>query len=583
MNVFRHLSTLRARKAASHEIDPEDVFLDSQNLSDLNLDQMEGQLERPLGKHIFYIVIFAVSLLTLGFSYRLFAMQIMKGDEYKEMADNNHLKKIPLFALRGTISDRGGKILAWNSMYDAGTSTEKKKVQNDIPKRIYTETKGFSHVLGYVSYPKRDQSGIFWQDEYVGKDGVEKQYQGELSGIKGERIIEVTATREIEAQNVVVYPTHGENLILTIDKDVQAKLYERMEALAHRVGFTSGAGVIMDINTGEIIALTNYPEYNNNLLTNASTQEEKKTVTEDLLDKRGKFINRVVSGLFTPGSTVKPFFAYAALAEDVITPEQNIYSSGQLVIKNKYDGPDTVFKDWKAHGYVDMREAIAESSDEYFYQIGGGYKDQKGLGIARLNLYAAKFGFASTTGIDLPGEDYGVIPSPEWKKKIFNEDWLLGNTYHSSIGQYGFQLTPLELVRGVASIANGGYLVTPHILLRTMTASTSINLDQKKLKVIQEGMRLAVEGEEGSAKGLNIEGVDVAGKSGTAELGVSKQLVNSWISGYFPYKEPKYAFVVIMEKGDRHNPFGAVVAMKETLEWMRDNTDYLKKDNGKEE
>lgn len=332
----------------------------------------------------------------------------------------------------------------------------------------------------------------------------------------------------------------------------------------------------MDVTNGEVLALVSYPEYDNNLITNATTKEEKKQVADDLLDKRRKFLNRAVSGLFTPGSTVKPFFAYAALAEKIITPEQNIYSAGQLVIENKYDGPDTVFKDWKAHGYVDMRKAIAQSSDEYFYQIGGGYKDQKGLGIARLNTYAKKFGFASTTGIDLPGEEFGVIPSPEWKKKVFDEEWLLGNTYHSSIGQYGFQLTPLELVRAVSAIANGGYLVTPHILLRGVTASSSINLNQKNLKVIQEGMRQTVTSEGGTVKSLNLEGIEVAGKSGTAELGVTKQLVNSWTSGYFPYENPKYAFVVIMEKGDRNNLSGAVVAMKETLEWMRDNTKYIK-------
>lgn len=582
MKLFRHLSTLRARRAASHEIDPEDVFIDSQNLSELNLDQMEGQLERPLGKHIFYIALVTCFCIVAGFSYRLFAMQITAGDDYREKADNNRLKRLPLFALRGTIADRNGEILAWNSLYNTtstttvSTSTETQVAFNDIPRRLYTETKGFSHILGYVSYPKRDQSGIFWQDDYLGKDGVEKQYQNELAGVRGERIIEVTATQAVEAQNVVVYPTHGENMVLTIDKGVQGKLYERMEALAHKVGFTGGAGVIMDVRTGEILALASYPEYDNNIITNAITKEEKKQVTDDLLDKRGKFINKVVSGLFTPGSTVKPFFAYAALAEGIITPEQNIYSSGQLVIKNKYDGPDTIFKDWKAHGYIDMRNALAESSDEYFYQIGGGYKDQKGLGIARLNKYANMFGFASTTGVDLPGEDYGVIPSPEWKKKVFGEDWLLGNTYHSSIGQYGFQMTPLELVRGVASIANGGHLVTPHVLLRAETASTSLGLDPKKLKVIQEGMHMVVNAENGTGKALDIQGVDVAAKSGTAELGVSKQLVNSWISGYFPYENPKYAFVIIMEKGDRHNPFGAVFAARETLEWMRDNTQYTK-------
>lgn len=587
MNLFRHLSIRRVSRVSSHEIDPEDVFIDSQNLSSLDLDQMQGQLERPLGKHIFYIALATSFLLVAGFSYRLFAMQVVHVDNFTEKADNNHLKKLPLFALRGTIADRNGQMLAWNSVYTStstseGTSTKdiaerkKQKATDDIPKRVYTETNGFSHLLGYVSYPKRDQSGVFWQDEYVGKDGLEKQYQEVLSGVKGERIFEVTATHQVEAQNVVVYPTHGENIILSIDKNVQAKLYESMEALAHKASFTGGAGVIMDVHTGEILALASYPEYNNNLITNAVTQEDKDTVADDLLSKKRKFLNRAVGGLFTPGSTVKPFFAYAALAENVITPEKNIFSSGQLVIKNKYGGPDTVFKDWKAHGYVDMRGAIAESSDEYFYQIGGGYQTQKGLGIARLGSYANLFGFGTSTGIDLPGEEYGLVPSPEWKKKIFNEDWLLGNTYHSAIGQYGFQVTPLELVRAVASIANDGHLVTPHVLARLVTASTSLNLDHNKLQVIQEGMRMTVEGAKGTAKVLDIKGIHVAAKSGTAELGVSKQLVNSWISGYFPYENPKYAFVVIMEKGDRHNPFGAVFAMRETLEWMRDNTDYTK-------
>ena len=584
MKLFHRLSTLYTRRKSSREIDPEDVFIDSQNLSAFNLDQMEGHLERPLGKHIFYAAIMFSLLLLLGFSYRLFAMQIVQVDEYREKADNNHLKKLPLFALRGTISDRNGELLAWNSLYstnatttNATTSQEKnKKLDDAIPKRVYTQDSGFSHILGYVSYPKRDQSGIFWQDEYVGKDGVEKQYQTKLAGIKGERIIEVTARHEIEAQNVVIYPSHGLNLRLTIDKKVQAKLYESMASLAKKASFSGGAGVIMDVHTGEILALTSYPEYNNNLITNAITKEEKSEVGASLLDKRHKFLNRVTSGLFTPGSTVKPFFAYAALAEDIISPEKSIYSSGQIVIKNKYDGPDTVFKDWKAHGYVDMREAIAESSDEYFYQIGGGYQDQKGLGIARLDTYAQMFGFASTTGIDLPGEEYGNIPTPEWKKKVFNEDWLLGNTYHSSIGQYGFQVTPLELLRAVASLANGGSIVTPHVLVGALSASTSLNLNQKNLKIVQEGMYQAVHSEKGTARMLDMKGVEVAAKSGTAELGVSKQLVNSWISGYFPYENPRYAFVVIMEKGDRHNPFGAVFAAREVIEYMRDFTDYTK-------
>lgn len=578
MNVFRHISTFRARRAASHEIDPEDVFLDSENISNFDMNQMQGQLERPLGKHVFYIaLLFSIALMGL-FSYRLFALQIVEGDAYRERADNNHLRKIPLFALRGTISDRNGELLAWNSTTDTvGTSSASATPSNnDIPKRVYIKDSGFSHLLGYVSYPKRDQSGVFWQDEYIGKDGVEKQYQEALAGVRGERLIEVTARHAIEAENVVVYPSHGENVVLTIDAGVQKKLHETIRSLTHEIGFTGGAGVIMDVHTGEVLALTSYPEYDNNLITNADTKEEKAKVGEALVDKRKVFLNRAVGGLFTPGSTVKPFFAYAALEENVISPDKYIYSAGQLVIKNRFGGPDTIFKDWKKHDYVNAREAIAASSDEYFYQIGGGYKDQPGLGILRLEKYAKMFGFATTTGIDLPGEEHGVIPSPEWKKKVFDEEWLLGNTYHSAIGQYGFQLTPLELLRAIAAIANDGHLVTPKVLLRKPVEKEAIEIDAKNLKIVQEGMRMAVTEPIGTGKALNVRDVSVAAKSGTAELGVSKELVNSWISGYFPYEKPRYAFVVIMEKGSRHNTVGASYVMRQMLEWMRDNTEYTK-------
>jgi penicillin-binding protein 2 len=565
MNFSRRIFTRRVRAANSHEIAPEDVFLDSQNLSKLNLHQMEGQLEKPIGRHLFYITSAVAVLLVFGFLGRLFSMQIVNGKTYAEQADRNHLKSTPLFPLRGTISDRNGTLLAWNN---SGSTTE------EIPQRVYESTPGFSHLLGYVSYPKKDQSGFFWQDSYIGKDGVEKQYQNILQGGLGERVLAVNARQEIEAQNITISPVNGKNITLTIDKGVQAEFYKNIKSLALDYGYTAGAGIIMDVHTGEVLALVSYPEYNNNIMTNASTTEEKKQITDDLTAKNNKFLNRAVGGLFTPGSTVKPFMAIAALMENVITPEKQIYSSGALVIKNKYGGPDSVFKDWKAHGWTDMRKALAESSDEYFYQVGGGYMDQPGLGIAKIDKYAQLFGFASTTGIDLPGEDYGNIPTPEWKKKVFGEDWLLGNTYHTAIGQYGFQITPIELARAIASIANGGILVTPHLLSGLDTSTIDLGLDKNDLRVVREGMRQGVT--QGIGAALNIDGVQIASKSGTAELGVNKDQINSWISGFFPYDNPKYVFIVIMEKGSIHNTHGAIFAARETLLWMRDNTEYTK-------
>lgn len=560
----------RSRSYAKEHLDPEDVFLDSSNLSDLNIHQLQGQIEQPLSSKISGIFGVFVLLLLAGFGSRLYSMQIVHGAEYKEKADLNHVRGTPLFAHRGTIEDVNGTPLAWNQ-----EDTTNATGTSEIPRRVYTSTPGFSHILGYVSYPKKDSSGAFWQDEYLGKDGVEKQYQSVLQGTPGEKLIAVSATHTIESENVIITPEDGENLKLTIDAKVQAQLYKSIVDLAAQSGFVGGAGVIMDVNTGAVLALASYPEYNNNLMTNASSSEEKKQVADDLLAKSNKFINRAVSGLFTPGSTVKPFMGYAALAENIITPDRQILSTGQLVIKNKYGGPDSVFKDWKAHGLTDLRKALAESSDEYFYQVGGGYESQKGLGIARIDQYSRMFGFASTTGIDLPGEQSGVIPTPLWKQKIFGEDWKLGDTYHTAIGQYGFQLTPLELVRADAAIANGGMLVTPHVTeIAASTPSVDLQLNHADAQVVREGMRQCVT--QGICGALNGQGLNVAAKSGTAELGVTKQLVNSWISGFFPYDHPKYAFAIIMEKGSRTNLHGAVFAMKDTIEWMRDNTDYTK-------
>lgn len=566
MNLLNHILGVRGKGFNKTSIDPEDIFIDSSNIPTFNVHQLEGQIEKPLSSFVGSFLFFVLVFVFFFFLVKLYSMQVINHETYLAKAERNILRSTPIFARRGTISDRNDKILAWNE--SRGDSIE-------IPRREYIKEEGFSHLLGYVTYPKKDTSGVFWQDEYIGKDGVEKSYQELLAGKKGEKLIAVSALHEIEAENITIDSIDGKNLKLSIDAGVQNKLYESIKSLANKVSFKAGAGVIMDVHTGEILALVSYPEYDNNLMVNASTTADKKQISNDLLDKNNKFLNRPVGGLFTPGSTVKPFVAIAALMENIIDPYKYIYSSGALVIKNKYGGPDTVFRDWKAHGYVNMRDAIAVSSDEYFYQVGGGFKDQKGLGIAHIDEYARRFGFASSTGIDLPGESTGVIPTPEWKKKNFKEgDWLLGDTYHTSIGQYGFQLTPLELVRAVSSIANGGYLVTPHVLLDLNTESQNINLQEKDLKVIREGMRQGVQ--IGVAKALNIEGVKIAAKTGTAELGVDKLLVNSWISGFFPYDNPRYAFVVIMEKGSRFNLTGAVFAARETLEWMRDNTSYTK-------
>lgn len=334
----------------------------------------------------------------------------------------------------------------------------------------------------------------------------------------------------------------------------------------------------MDIHTGEILALTSYPEYSSQVM---SDGKDSSRISKYLTDSVNKpFLNRIVSGLYTPGSIVKPYVAIAALEEKIIDPATQILSTGSISVPNPYDPTrKTVFMDWKAHGLVDMRTAIAVSSNVYFYEIGGGFDGQPGLGISRLNKYFSMFGLGKSIdgGIfDGPG---GTIPSPEWKDRVFPGDpWRVGDTYFTSIGQYGFQVTPLQMLRAVSSVANGGKLIDPVVLKDTglsIVEGERLPLDAQNIETAREGMRKGVTA--GSASGLNVPYVQVAAKTGTAELGVTKAYVNSWVNGFFPYDNPRYAFIVIMERGPRGNLYGATSVMREVFDWMNVNgSEYLK-------
>lgn len=547
-------TSVRIRRGR-HEVDPDEVFADSTNISKFDSNILEGKFEKPLSRISFLVFFAGISFVFLMFFAKAFSTQALEGLHWANLASNNYLKNTPVFAYRGVIKDRNGVLLAWND-----TSTASSSIRT-IPARKYIADGGFSHVLGYVSYPKKDSSGYFWQTEYIGADGLEKQYNKALSGEAGELIVEVSAKGQIQNDNIIKPPIDGATLQTHIDSRIQKIFYNHLKEAVDAQDFTGGAGIMMDVNTGEIIAMTSYPEYSNNLFINASSTAEKEKRNSYLISKSKPMLNRAISGQIVPGSTVKPFMAYAALNEGVIDEFKSIYSSGQLVIKNVYGGPDTIFKDWKAHGYVNVKEAIAESSDEFFYQVGGGYKDQPGLGITRIEKYMKMFGFASSTGIDLPGEKAGVVPSPEWKKKNFAEgDWLLGNTYHTSIGQYGFQTTPLELIRSVSIIANGGTMVTPH-LVGEAAPSGKLDLNANSLRIVRQGM-LMTTGESGTAHYFQDLPFKIGAKTGTAQLGYNNERVNSWSTGYFPYDNPKYAFLYVMESGPHTNTLAASKVMR---------------------
>ncbi|MBK5215208.1 MAG: hypothetical protein JJE53_00140 [Candidatus Pacebacteria bacterium] len=553
-----HINKRRIKK----DIDPDEIFLDSKNLPNFNTQQFEGRLEKAIPKHSIFLIGLFFLAVALVFTWQLVNLQIVKGEMYFNKSENNTLMKKPIFADRGLIYDRNGVMLSWNKW----DTEDINKLSS--PQRVYTPSLGFGLLLGYVSQPAKDSSGYYWQDNFIGKDGVEKYFNDSLTGENGVRITETDVSGAIQSENMILPPVAGENINLSIDSLIQKKMYDSIATMAKNSSFMGGAGILMDIKSGELLAITSYPEYDGNIL---SLGKDTKTINGYFSDKRKVFLNRTISGLYSPGSIVKPFLGYAALVENVISPLKVILSNGSISIPNPYfPEKRSVFKDHGSFGYVDMRKAIAVSSDVYFYQIGGGFESQKGLGIVNIDKYSKVFGIGEKTGINLAGEKEGTIPTPEWKTITFKgEPWRVGDTYNTSIGQYGFQVTPIQMAKAVAGIANMGEIYTPHITLNDenfKSPSTSIPVDQNNMKVIFEGMRMAVT--EGTTTALNLPTVKVAAKSGTAQVGYGNTNTNSWIIGFFPYENPKYAFALVMERGPKAASGNATRVMSEVIDYM---------------
>ena len=557
----------RNKKINLHSIDPDEIFMDTLNVSGLDQQQFEGVIERSITKRTFAVVGGVFLLVGILFAAQLFKLELFGGGSYLAKSENNRLHHTPIFADRGVIYDRNGKELAWNVTGSGG---------EPFSVRSYIQAPGFAHLIGYVGYPSKDTSGFFWQNEIIGKSGVEKKFDPVLSGENGQKIVELDAGQHVLSENMVNPPKPGGNLTLTVDAGIQEIMYEGIKELAESRGFEGGAGVMMDVNTGEVIAMTSYPEYDLNILSHGN---DATTIGQYATDERHVYLNRALGGLYTPGSTVKPYLALGALNEGLITPQTTVFSVGQVEIPNKYDpAHPQIFRDWKkgGHGITDVYKAIAESVNTFFYTIGGGYKGQAGLGISGIDEYVKKFGIGDKTGINLDGEVAGNVPSPEWKLKAFPNDgtWRLGDTYNSAIGQFGFQVTALQMVRAVAAIANDGKLLQPYITLNPkpiVAAPTQVpGIDPKWYGVIHDAMRKTVT--SGTAQIVNVPYVHAAIKTGTAQVGAHNSFMNSWSTGFFPFEKPRYAFVVVMEKAKSTNETGATFVMKKVFDWMSVNT-----------
>ena len=541
-------SIFRRKKIKDYQIYPDEILLDSENIPKFDTQQFEGRLERPISKRAFFalsIILVIIAAIYLG---QIAKLQIINGRVFAERSQKNTLKRELFSPLRAVIVDRNGNRIAWN---------------DENGKREYTDKPGFAHLLGHIGLPSQEDLSAnpnILRNIFVGKDGVEKAYEDVIRGNYGIKLIEVDSQNNIVSESVQLPPQKNDDFKLTIDADLQTEIFKALELAAKNLGYQGGAGVIMDVNNGDLLALTSYPEYDLNSIENSLKNQ-----------KNNPFLNRAISGLYIPGSIVKPFIALAALKEGIISPQKQIYSSGSISLPNPYN-PElkNVFKDWKAHGWVDMKRAIAVSSDVYFYTIGGGYEDQRGLGIEKIESYAKIFGMNSKTGVDLPGEISGIIPNQSLKAKINPKDptWRIGDTYNASIGQGYFQVTPIEMVVYAAALANNGKLIEPHIAMdfKKQKEIQTIDIAKENFDIVKEAMLMAVK--EGTATSLNIYGVNVAAKTGTAQTGKNNQFINSWVIGFFPYENPKYAFAVVTEKGPKESPAGAQYVMRQVLDWM---------------
>lgn len=563
---------------------------------------------------------------------RVVYLSIIKGAEYQEAAARNSLRELVIPAPRGIIYDRFGKQLVSNisSMdsilipadvpQDAEKQDEMKRLllstfaiesgaldeifqkldrtsllpilikervsqeesllflsrNRELPgvnlyqttQRRYADSLIFSHLLGYEGKIRKEE--LILHPEYlltdsIGKQGIEKSYEASLRGKHGFRQAEVDTLGHVKRELGIVQPMPGSDLILNIDADLQKMIFDSLQALLEKKGLRRAAAIALDPRNGAVRALVSLPSFDNNLFAEGISSKEYQAL---IGDPALPLFNRALSGEYPPGSTIKPVVAAAALAEGVVDEHTQIESRGGISVGNFF------FGDWKAHGFTDIRRAIAVSSDVFFYSVGGGYGNVRGLGMDRMKRYEHLFGYGNVTGIDISGEADGLIPDPEWKKSVIGERWYIGDDYHAAIGQ-GFVLaTPLQILNSVAAIANGGTLSVPRVVSQIRSSDGTVTpvapeiirkdfIGADTLRIVREGMRKTIT--EGTAQSLNTLPVAVAGKTGTAQFG-SDEKTHGWFVSFAPYEHPTLAMIVLVE-GQGEEGYNAVPVTKDVYQW----------------
>ncbi len=455
-------------------------------------------------------------------------------------------------------------------------------ILDEVPVRNYISDAGLSHVLGYVGRANEqdlaDRSELLPVD-FVGKDGIEAEYDRLLRGQNGVAETEVDAAgrplrvlREISTQP-------GKDIILTIDYDLQKQLIAGLNQEMQRANVKRASAVVLDPRNGEVLAMASLPAYDNNLFSRGISETDYQRLIDDPLQA---LHNKAIGGGYPSGSIIKPLHLAGALEAGVVNEQTTIVDRGKISVPSIYDASVIyTFLGWNLAGLGPMnaRRAIAMSSDIYFYTVGGGYEGFKGLGVDRLTDYYRKFGLGELTGIDLPGESAGRVPTPEWKKQTQGEDWFVGDTYNISIGQGDLLVSPLQMATGTATIANGGQLLKPHLFMQTSAGDIQQPTETIRagfikpqyLQVVREGMKQVIGGTTSTATFSKVP-VPVAGKSGTAETDPgAKKRAHAWYTAFAPYDNPQIVFAVLLEEGEGGSQFAAPVIAR-AMEWYFSGT-----------
>lgn len=546
----------------------------------------------------------------------LFFFQVVRGDKYVRLASENRLRMLRIPPARGRVFDANGAPLALNvrtfdikgyplflrkkgvygrlgnlfkrhgiiltekdmaenvdrqywapyravtvapnltiaQIADLVTDTEFPPQLFPYPvwRRVYPAGSLVSHVVGYVGEITRDElqdklEGEYLGGDVIGKMGIESVYESTLRGKAGQEAIEVDARGR--RLRVMAYrpESAGRDVHLTLDLGAQ-------KLAADLLGNNRGGIVALDVKTGAVKALYSSPSFDPNPLTWGLSSREWRGLTTDPLRP---MMNRVTSGVYPPASTFKPFVAMSGLAEGVFGPSETIFCPGAFKLGNR------IFKCWRkwGHGKEDVVEALRDSCDVYFYQMG------LRVGIDRMLKWVSLFGFGERTGIDLPGESSGNVAGREWKKRRVGENWYPGDTVNYSIGQGYLLATPLQIARAYVPLANGGMLPTPYLVEGMAPVPVDLGLPPSALAPIRKGLE-AVVGTRGTGWRAGEFGVSVAGKTGTAQNSHGPD--HALFVGYAPQKEPRYVAAVLVEAGE-HGSSTAAPMVGELLAYLVEN------------